>query len=69
MKHDKLKNQGQQLHTIKQIHNFIAKNIDQLYTMRPRDITYNPGLQYKNLDQKPVHTLTGRQVNFLAEDK
>ena len=37
--------------------------------MRPRDVIYNPGLQYKNIDQKPVDELTGRQVNFLAEDK
>lgn len=46
MKHDKLKNQGQQLHTIKLIHEFVSKNIDELYSMRPRQIDYNKGIQY-----------------------
>lgn len=54
---------------MKLINSFVSTNIDELYAMRPRQITYNPGLQFKNLDQIPSYKLSGRQVNFLEEDK
>ena len=65
MKHDKLKNIGQQLNTVKLIDRFVTLNLEELYSLRPRDIVYNPGAHFKNLDLIPANELKGRQVNFL----
>lgn len=59
-RHDHLKNNGQKFHTVKKLQTFIYDNLEHLYAIRPRDLSYGQNVLAQDLDLIPMNKLTGR---------
>lgn len=59
-RHDHLKHNGQKFHTVKRLQAFIDKQLEYLYSIRPRDLDYGQNPFSKDLDLVPESQLTGR---------